>query len=53
VGWYLRLAATPVAQFTVAEVTPNKTALNQYFKQENDGLSELIGKDLARYWYKD
>jgi hypothetical protein len=26
--------------------------LNQYFAAQNEGLDELVGKDLARYWYR-
>jgi hypothetical protein len=27
--------------------------LNQYFSQENDGLNELINKDINAFWYHD
>jgi hypothetical protein len=30
-----------------------RTFLNAYFARENAGLSELIGKDVQRYWYRD
>lgn len=34
-------------------LTQTRRFLNSYFARENKGLSELIGRDVERYWYRD